>query len=94
MNYFQLLNWALISLELALDFVSKIRCPYLNIKASPGNNPDENIYKSLLEEIRKGSSKFVLHEVEGSHHVHINEPEKIAPLINDFIGSYNEMSTI
>lgn len=45
-------------------------------------------YEIVLEEIRKATPVFKYQEVEGSHHVHLNEPEKVAPIINDFVNLF------
>lgn len=44
-------------------------------------------YEEILDIIKKKSSKFEYQEVEGTHHVHLNDPEKVVPLIEKFLSS-------
>ncbi|CAL8118850.1 unnamed protein product [Orchesella dallaii] len=57
------------------------------IKGDPGEDyePREN-YMRMVETIKKGNSgKVVFHLVPGTHHLHLNEPECVAPLISEFL---------
>ncbi|XP_026828862.1 probable serine hydrolase isoform X2 [Ooceraea biroi] len=74
-----------LSLDLILQFASQIRCPYLNIRAIPGQTIHGENYGKVLEKVEEGVRRFEYHEVEGTHHVHLNEPEKVAPIINRFL---------
>ncbi|XP_012256694.2 probable serine hydrolase isoform X2 [Athalia rosae] len=76
----------MISIDLALAYAAKIRCAYLNIRAVPGMKFDkpENYHK-VLDVIKGGARRFEYHEVEGTHHVHLNNPERIIGIIVDFI---------
>ncbi|XP_018356851.1 PREDICTED: probable serine hydrolase [Trachymyrmex septentrionalis] len=76
----------LLSLDLILEYATQIKCAYLNIRAIPGmkfENPEN--YQKILDIIKLGAKKFEYHEVTGTHHVHLNEPEKIAPIIKNFL---------
>ncbi|XP_078045296.1 putative serine hydrolase isoform X2 [Augochlora pura] len=76
------------NLELVLAYAARIKCAYLNIRASEGlkyDNPDA--YKLTLDQIKVGSKKFEYHEVEGTHHVHLNNPERVAPIITNFLST-------
>ncbi|XP_012176064.1 probable serine hydrolase isoform X2 [Bombus terrestris] len=78
----------MISLDLVLAYASRIKCAYLNIRAVPGmkfDNPES--YEKILDEIKLGAKRFEYHKVEGTHHVHLNNPERIAPIINNFIST-------
>ncbi|KOC70854.1 putative serine hydrolase [Habropoda laboriosa] len=44
-------------------------------------------YEKVLDQIKIGAEKFEYHEVEGTHHVHLNNPERVAPIINNFIST-------
>lgn len=70
------------------QFMSAVQCELLLIMAKK-SNPMYEIFipgftKSFYEIYRKNAKKFILHNVDGNHFVHLNNPEKIAPLINDF----------
>lgn len=76
----------MVSLDLVLAYASQIKCAYLNIRAIPGlifEQPE--YYSAVLEKIKLQARKFEYHEVEGMHHVHLNEPEKVAPIITNFL---------
>lgn len=78
----------MLSLDLILVYASQIKCAYLNIRAVPGMNfeqPDH--YHKVLDKIKEKAKKFEYHEVNGTHHVHLNNPERIAPIIKNFINS-------
>ena len=36
--------------------------------------------------LRKYNPNFIYREVEGGHHVHLNSPELVAPIVNKFLG--------
>ena len=73
-------------LEVAEEYASKISSPHLLIKATDSNKytTDEN-YDRLLKVLRNNNPKFIYREVEGGHHVHLNHPEVVAPIINRFL---------
>lgn len=74
-------------MDLVLAFAGKIKCAYLNIRAVPGMKFEQpESYHKVLDKIKLTASKFEYREVEGSHHVHLNNPERIAPIIIEFIG--------
>ncbi|KAK9304763.1 hypothetical protein QLX08_003975 [Tetragonisca angustula] len=76
----------MISLDLVLAYAARIKCAYLNIRAIPGMKLDHpEYYEKVLDQIKLGAKKFEYHKVEGTHHVHLNNPERIAPIINNFI---------
>ncbi|XP_014475283.1 PREDICTED: probable serine hydrolase isoform X2 [Dinoponera quadriceps] len=76
----------MLSLDLVLAYASKIKCAYLNIRAVPGMKFEQpEYYHIVLEKIKLQARKFEYHEVEGTHHVHLNEPEKIVPIITNFL---------
>lgn len=71
-----------------MELAKRIKCRYLNIKSVPGRTMDNwATYKQILDIIQQNSEDFKFHRVDGNHHVHLNEPEKIAPLINEFLSS-------
>lgn len=65
--------------------VRRISCPLLYFRAA------NSIYKlsdahclRVIEILEKNNPNFERHTVEGSHHVHTNNPERLAPIIIDF----------
>ena len=66
-------------------FASGIKCPLMVVKAS--DSPyymSEEIAERLIKIYINNNPNFEFKEVEGGHHVHLNSPEKIAPLILRF----------
>ncbi|KAJ8683029.1 hypothetical protein QAD02_018821 [Eretmocerus hayati] len=78
----------MLSLDLVMAYAAEIKCAYLNIRAVPGMKFDQpENYQKVLDVIKLGARKFEYHEVEGTHHVHLNNPERVAPIINQFIST-------
>ena len=78
------------SMDLIMTLAARIKCFYLNIRAIQGmeyDNPENN--QKVLDVIKKSAKNFRYVEVEGKHHVHLNEPEKIAAVINEYLESIN-----
>ncbi|XP_024945207.1 probable serine hydrolase isoform X2 [Cephus cinctus] len=78
----------MLSMDLVMAFAARIKCNYLNIRAVPGYplEQPEN-YDKVMNQIKLGAKKFVYKHVEGSHHVHLNNPERIAPIIQEFLST-------
>lgn len=80
-------SWANLTEEHVFKYSPQIKCKVLSITA-PYNPvfgegyPDR--YKRSLDLIRSSASKLDHFEVSGTHHVHLNNPERVAPLINRF----------
>jgi len=70
-------------------FAKAIKCPHLLIKASgsPHYEDEEEINRFL--DIYKKNDKFEMVTVDGSHHVHLNNPERVVPAIVKFIDKNN-----
>ncbi|KAL3269584.1 hypothetical protein HHI36_008648 [Cryptolaemus montrouzieri] len=46
---------------------------------------DEEKFYEVLEVVRKASRDCEFHKVGGTHHVHLNEPDKVGKLVNNFL---------
>jgi pimeloyl-ACP methyl ester carboxylesterase len=66
-----------------MAFLRGIRCPVLAVRASGGWNYPEDVVAARLAVI----SELRAVEVDGGHHVHLTNPERVAPLIRDFLGA-------
>ncbi|XP_014211832.1 probable serine hydrolase isoform X2 [Copidosoma floridanum] len=76
----------MLSLDLVIAYAERIKCAYLNIRAVPGMKFEQpENYDKVLDVIEKNSRKFVSHKVDGTHHVHLNNPERVAKPINQFL---------
>ena len=75
-----------ISLDMTLEYASKITCQVLNIKGIPGMkfDPPEN-YHIILDKIKETAEKLEFHEVEGTHFLHLNSPDRVFPIILNFL---------
>lgn len=60
-----------------------IPCPTLNIISNGSKIPAAN--KKLMIAFGEITKSCLTRYVHGNHHVHINSPETVAPLINDFL---------
>ncbi|KAJ8894790.1 hypothetical protein PR048_000097 [Dryococelus australis] len=71
-----------------LQFAACVECNVLNIMADSGfryNDVEEKSYLETVDVLKKSAKYFEHHLVEGTHHVHINNPDRVAPLINNFL---------
>lgn len=76
----------MFSIDHVMEYASKITCRVLNLKASPGmkwENPSH--YQMVLDKIKETAEELEYYEVEGTHHVHLNEPKKVIKHIVDFL---------
>lgn len=53
------------------------------------NNPNyfekKKYFEEVFEEVKKASKDFRFHRVEGTHHVHLNNPERISGILSNFL---------
>lgn len=85
-----LLLW---SSELIIEGSKRITCPiFLSIGSQSPFIQIEEFALKIFETIRKdtGNNNIEYHVVEGTHHVHLNNPENVASLINAFIEKYDK----
>lgn len=76
--------------KLVLDIAAEIKCDFLSIRGKSGvemDNVSEEVYKETLKLLQLNCRRFEHHEVEGTHHLHLNTPEVVAPIINKFLES-------
>lgn len=75
----------MFSLEQVLCYAQQIKCHVLNIRAIPGMKFEkEEVYPKVIEAMRKYAQVEYV-EVPGTHHVHLNTPERIAGIISNFL---------
>jgi pimeloyl-ACP methyl ester carboxylesterase len=76
------------------EFAKNLNIPYLFIKASNSkyDYPNELDHQMEIIDILKHNSRFHCKVVESSsHHLHMTDSEKVAPVINQFIGKYKAL---
>ncbi|CAG9864470.1 unnamed protein product [Phyllotreta striolata] len=74
------------TLDQAMEFASRITCEVLNIKADKTlrlDNPE--YYDLILDKIEESAEKLERHLVEGTHHVHLTDAARVAPIIINFL---------
>ncbi|KAI9587076.1 probable serine hydrolase [Glossina fuscipes] len=82
-------NWIFLSFpeSIYVELAKRIKCPYLFIKSSQSAYWDKKLHKEVLD-VLKQEPTFQYSEVDGTHHAHLNEPEKIASIVNPFISKW------
>lgn len=78
-----------ISQQEAVESASRLTMPVLALKASempyPGNKQD---YVDVFDAVKNNSSDFRLYMIDGTHHVHLNNPERVQGIVTDFLNKY------
>ncbi len=65
-----------------------INCPTQLVTTIPSFGWEENErIVGVVDRLSRSSSKFQLAKVNGSHHVHMLNPELVAPIVNNFLDS-------
>lgn len=84
------LNWSEGDL---LEGARRVTTPILMIKfTGSGYFEDKSEFYKLLSVLQDTSKDGQYHYIEGSHHTHLNNPERICDLINTFILKHIESS--
>lgn len=87
-NRLKLMNYAYTYHELNLDMARKITAPHMFIKALQSPYFEEIKYYNETIDVLKQNPLFELVNVEGKHHVHLTEPNKICSQVSAFIHKY------
>ncbi|KAG7172725.1 serine hydrolase-like, partial [Homarus americanus] len=67
-------------------FANRIQCELLLIKCSNGPLYESmEMYNEMLSIYEKKAKKYIYKIVEGSHHVHLNNAEIVAPILCEFM---------
>ncbi|CAB3236409.1 unnamed protein product [Arctia plantaginis] len=74
--------------EFVEALVRRLKCPTLYIKAIDSPYSSDEYSVEMRDIVEKSNEKYELHFVPGTHHVHLNNPEKVAPLILNFLNKY------
>ncbi|XP_046390017.1 probable serine hydrolase [Ischnura elegans] len=75
-----------LSEEMLFACASRVSCNVLQIIANPGwKLGDSEARRKTDELMKKGAKRFEEHVVEGSHHIHVDAPERVAPIVKNFI---------
>lgn len=72
--------------SLVLAFASNIRSKILFVKANQGIDFETSeAREEFFNVVEKSAAHFERHNVDGLHHVHLDFPERVAPLITNFL---------
>lgn len=77
-----------LSDEVCEVFAKSIKCPHLLIKASDSPHYEDDIIMKRTLETYSQNPGFDMVTIEGSHHVHLNNPERLMPHLEKFIGNH------
>lgn len=79
---------AMMSIETALEYASKVKCKVLNIRAVPGQRWEKlDYYMSVVDKMRC-TADVRYEEVEGTHHIQLEAPHRISELVEEFLEEY------
>jgi len=75
-----------VGLDQVEHFTEQIKCPLLVVKAtdSPWYMSEEEANR-ILHVYKTHNPNFTYVKVEGGHHVHLNEPNKVGPVLKKFL---------
>lgn len=75
-----------------LEIIKRIKTPYLYIRGSDRDfrEPHARIQEAV-DAFRRSNPHFEMFKVEGTHHLHLNQPELIADKIGAFLKKYHKM---
>lgn len=71
--------------KLVEALVARLKCPTIYIKGKESPYATDHYSIEMREIIAKNNSSFECHFVAGTHHLHLNTPELILPLIVNFL---------
>ena len=73
--------------HLVMEFVKRVRCPHLCVKAEKRVNYERPELWDQAAELCKANNPdgFTQQTVDGFHHVHLTHPERVWPLIDQFL---------
>jgi pimeloyl-ACP methyl ester carboxylesterase len=69
--------------------IRRLTCPILYIKGIDSPFACDEFSVEMREIIAQNNDKYEIHFVPGTHHVHLNNPERVAPLVLHFLEKYN-----
>ncbi len=64
-----------------LAFLRSVSCPVTFVRAEDGYSVDPEVFAARL----KAVPQCVVHQIAGGHHVHLDDPERVAPLVRQAI---------
>lgn len=76
--------------SVGLEFIKNIKSAFLFIRSDDRDfsEPEKNL-REAVDLFRKCNKKFEFLKVKGTHHVHLNQPQLLAPKICKFLDKYH-----
>lgn len=72
--------------DVNLELAKRMTMPYMFLKASKSTYyEDKKYFDEFVELVKKNNPLFELEFVDSTHHMHLTEPEKLAPIISKFL---------
>lgn len=72
--------------DVNLELAKRMTMPYLFMKASQSSYyEDKKYFDEFVELVKTINPLFQLEFVDSTHHMHLTEPEKVAPIISKFL---------
>jgi pimeloyl-ACP methyl ester carboxylesterase len=75
------------------ELSKRLKMPHIFIKALNAPYWEKREYFNEVLDILKENPNFENHVVDSTHHLHLTEPEKIAPLITSFIEKHDKVGS-
>lgn len=79
--------------EVSVQLAKKLQMPHVFIKAKNSPFYERREYYDEVIDILKTNKDFECHTVDSTHHLHLTEPEKVAPIISAFIEKHRKLSS-
>lgn len=80
------------SQPVSVELAKRLTIPHMFIKAK--NSPyyeRKEYFDEVVSVLKENNKDFELHYIDATHHLHLTEPEKIAPLVSEFIEKYSKV---
>ena len=77
--------------HLVMEFVKRVRCPHLSIKADKRQNYERpELWDQAVKLCQESNPQgFTQEIVDGFHHVHLTHPQRVWPHIEHFLAKSN-----
>lgn len=78
-----------------LEYAKRVKCPMIVLKAAKSTYfENKKYFYDVIDVLQKNNKDFQYLKVDGSHHIHVNEPEKVSGIIKDFLKKYNNVDRL
>ena len=79
-------SMGMFSEDQVLAYAQQIKCEVLNIRGEPGKEfSDKDVYTRVIEAMRKSAKTVQYEKIQGTHHLHLNTPERVSGVITKFL---------